>query len=62
MTTLLILAGLSAFATFVVLLMGIMTLGKKGPENRGRANKMMRFRILFQSSTLVFLVLAAVAS
>ncbi len=62
MKALFILAVISAVATLVVLLMGVMTLGKEGPENKKRGNKMMRLRVFFQFATLVFLLLAAAAA
>jgi len=55
-------AVISAIATLIVLLMGVMTLGKEGAENKKRGNKMMRLRVFFQFSTLVFLLLAAAAA
>lgn len=62
MKALFILAVISAVATLVVLLMGVMTLGKEGEENKKRGNKMMRLRVFFQFATLVFLLLAAAAA
>lgn len=62
MKALFILAIISAIATLVVLLMGVMTMGKKGDENKRRGNKMMRLRVILQFTTLVFLLLAAAAA
>lgn len=62
MKALFILAVISAIATLVVLLMGVMTLGKEGEANKKRGNKMMRLRVFFQFSTLIFLLLAAAAA
>ncbi len=62
MKALFIMAVISAVATLIVLLMGVMTLGKEGEENKKRGNKMMRLRVFFQFTTLAFLLLAAAAA
>ena len=62
MTALITLAIISALATFIILMMGVMTIGKKGPENKARSNKLMRLRVFFQFSTVIFLLLAAAAA
>ena len=62
MKALFILAILSAVATLVALLMGVMTMGRGNDENKKRGNKLMRWRIGFQGLTLVFLLLAAVTA
>jgi len=56
------LAILSAIATLVVLVMGVMTMGRDGDDNKKRGNRMMRLRVGFQFATLAFLLLAAVAA
>ncbi|MBL4640060.1 MAG: twin transmembrane helix small protein [Kordiimonadaceae bacterium] len=62
MSALITLAIISAIITFVILMMGVMTIGKKGEENKKRSNKLMRLRIFFQFSTVALLLLAAAAA
>ncbi|MFC3050473.1 twin transmembrane helix small protein [Kordiimonas pumila] len=62
MKVLFTLAILSAIATLVVLIMGVMTMGRDKGANKNRGNKMMRLRVFFQFTTLVFLLLAALAA
>lgn len=41
-------------ATVIVLVIGLMTMFKTGPEADQRSNKMMRLRILFQALAILF--------
>jgi len=61
MSVLVTLAILSAVATLVVLIMGIMTMGHSDEKNLKRKNKLMRMRVGLQGLTLVLLLLAAVS-
>lgn len=54
-----ILAIATAVATLVVLIMGIMTMGREDEANRKRKNRLMRWRVGLQGLTLVWLLLAA---
>jgi len=54
-----ILAILSAVATLIVLIMGVMTMGRDSEENKLRKNKLMRWRVGLQGLTLVLLLLTA---
>jgi len=54
-----ILALISAVATLVVLIMGVMTMGREGEANQQRKNKLMRWRVGLQGLTLAFLLLTA---
>ncbi len=54
-----ILALISAVATLIALIMGVMTMGRDDPANQKRKNKMMRWRVGLQGLTLVFLLLTA---
>jgi len=54
-----ILAIATAVATLVVLIMGVMTMGREGEANLKRKNRLMRWRVGLQALTLVWLLLAA---
>jgi len=56
-----ILAIATAVATLVVLVMGVMTMGREGESNKKRKNRLMRWRVGLQALTLVWLLLAAVS-
>lgn len=62
MTFLFTLAILSAVATLVVLVMGVMTMGRGDDTNKARGNKMMRLRVILQFTTVVLLLLAGLAA
>jgi len=59
MNPLFILAIISAVATLVVLVMGVMTMGSDSKENQLRKNKLMRWRVGLQGLTLILLLLTA---
>jgi len=59
MSAFVILAIISAVSTLVILVMGVMTMGREGEANQNRKNKLMRWRVGMQGLTLVFLLLAA---
>jgi heme A synthase len=50
---------ISALATLVVLIMGVMTMGRDSEENKKRKNKLMRWRVGLQFLTLILLLLTA---
>jgi hypothetical protein len=54
-----VLAILSAIATLVVLVMGVMTMGRDSDVNLKRKNKLMRWRVGLQGLTLILLLLTA---
>jgi uncharacterized membrane protein len=59
MQTFFILAVMSAAATLIVLIMGVMTMGRTDPANQKRKNKLMRWRVGLQGLTLLLLLLTA---
>ena len=46
--------------TLGVLFAGVLTMGKTGPENRDRSNKLMRWRIYLQGLAILLFALAMV--
>lgn len=60
MTFLFIMALVSAIATLVVLVMGVMTMGRSGEANQARKNKLMRWRVGLQFLTLILLFLLGI--
>lgn len=59
MSAIFVLAILSAIATLIVLIMGVMTMGTDSEVNQKRKNKLMRWRVGLQGLTLVLLLLTA---
>jgi len=54
-----VLAIVTAIATLIVLVMGVMTMGRDDDVNLKRKNRLMRWRVGLQALTLVWLLLAA---
>ncbi len=59
MKAIFVLAILSAVATAIVMLLGVMTMGKKEVTNQRRGQKLMRARVALQFTTVALLILAA---
>ena len=59
MKAIFVLAILSAVATLIVMMMGVMTMGKTEKKNQRRGQKLMRARVTLQFTTLILLILAA---
>lgn len=59
MSFIFILAILSAIATLIVLVMGVMTMGRDSEVNLKRKNNLMRWRVGLQGLTLILLLLTA---
>ncbi len=59
MKAIFVLAILSAVATLIVMIMGVMTMGKTEKANQRRGQKLMRARVTLQFTTLLLIFLAA---
>ena len=53
---------LALFFTAGIMLTGVITMGKKGTEQRQRSNKLMRWRVISQFVTIMLILLYAVLS
>lgn len=62
MKAIFVLAIIAAVATLIVMLMGVMTIGKTQDANRQRSQKLMRLRVGLQFTTLILLLLAAASA
>lgn len=60
MTLLKILIGLAVFATLLVLLAGVVTMGRGGEFNRKYGNYLMRARVIAQFTAILLIGLFAV--
>jgi phosphatidylglycerophosphate synthase len=56
------LVALAVGATFVVLVIGVLTMLRGNPKNAERSNKLMRYRVIFQFGAIVLIALAFLLS
>ena len=51
---------LALASTLGIMLTGVLTMGKKGEEQRRRSNKLMRWRVVAQFATIMLILLFAI--